>query len=129
MKVRDCFSVVPRVRTRLLSTRYRVLGEPDDSRIATQQLHGEPGILTAFDREFGLHDNYVLRHLIRWPALRSDNRNPKHNPQTDVGGEICSLRNFDSLGVAKEYAQVQWPLFAAIERDPPINLIHRRILR
>jgi hypothetical protein len=36
MKVRVCFAVAPRVRTRLLARRYRVLCEPDDSRIATQ---------------------------------------------------------------------------------------------
>src|SRR5437867_9854367 len=65
MKVRDCFSVAARVRTRLLATRCRALGEPDDSRIATQRLHGQPGILTAFYREFGLHSSYVLHHLIR----------------------------------------------------------------
>src|SRR6266581_6345536 len=40
MKVRDCFAVAPRVRTRLLATRYRALGESDDSRISTRQLHG-----------------------------------------------------------------------------------------
>src|SRR5437773_2443502 len=57
MKVRDCFSVAARVRTRLLATRCRALGEPDDSRIATQRLHGQPGILTAFYREFGLHSS------------------------------------------------------------------------
>ena len=55
MKVRDCFSVAPQVRTILLATRYRAPGEPDDSRIATQPLHGEPGILSAFDPDFGQH--------------------------------------------------------------------------
>ena len=42
MKVKDCLSVAPRVRTRLLATRCRALGEPDDSRIAKQGVHGEP---------------------------------------------------------------------------------------
>ena len=65
MKVRDCFAVALRVRTRLLVTRYQALDKPGDSRIATKRLRGEPGILTAFDREFGLHGNYVLRRLIR----------------------------------------------------------------
>ena len=41
------FAVAPRVRTRLLVTRYQVLDEPSDSRIATKRLRGEPGILTA----------------------------------------------------------------------------------
>jgi hypothetical protein len=63
--VRDCFAVVPRVRTRLLVTRYQALDEPGDSRIATKPLRGEPGIPNAFDREFGLHSNYVLRRPIR----------------------------------------------------------------
>src|SRR5438034_2047597 len=40
MKVRDCFAVAPRVRAGLLATRYRALGESDDSRISTRQLHG-----------------------------------------------------------------------------------------
>ena len=110
MKVRDCFSVAPRVRTRLFARRYRVLCEPDDSRIATRRLHGEPGIPSVFDREFGLRGSYVHRRPIRWPALRSDNRNPKRNRRTGVGGEICSLRSFGSLSVAKESVQVQSPL-------------------
>ena len=118
MKVRDCFSVAPRVRTRLLATRCRALGEPDDSRIATQQGHGRPGILTAFDRDFGLHGSYARRRPTRWLALRSDNRNPRRNRRTDVGGEICIPRNFGSLSVAREYVQAQSPFFAAIERDP-----------
>ena len=118
MKVRDCFSVAPRVRTRLPATRCRVLGEPDDSRIATQQVHGGPGIPTAFDREFGLHDNYARRRPTRWRALRSGNRNPRRNLRTDAAGEICSLRNFGFASVAKEYVQAASPSFAAIERDP-----------
>jgi hypothetical protein len=116
--VRDCFSVAPRVRTKLPATHCRALGEPDDSRIATQQVHGGPGILTACDREFGLHDNYVHRRLIRSPALRRDNRNPRRNLRTDAAGEICSLRNFGSVSVAKEYVQAQSPSFAVIEPDP-----------
>jgi hypothetical protein len=118
MKVRDCFSVAPRVRTRLLATRSRALGEPDDSRIAKQRLHGGPGIPTALDREFGLHGSYARRRPTRWRALRSGNRNPRRNRRADVGGEICSPRNFGSLSVAKEYAQAQSPSFTAIERDP-----------
>jgi hypothetical protein len=51
-------------------------------------------------------------------SLRLDNRNPRRNRRTDVGGEICSPRNFGSLSVAKEDAQAQSPSFAAIERDP-----------
>jgi len=51
MKVRDCFAVAPRVRTRLLATRYQALGESDDSRISPRQLHGEPEIPSAFGRE------------------------------------------------------------------------------
>ena len=97
MKVRDYFSVAPRVRTRLLARRYRVLGEPDDSRIAKQRLHGGLGIPTAFDREFGLHGSYARRRPTRWLALRSDNRNPRRNYRTDVGDEICSPRNFGSV--------------------------------
>ena len=118
MKVRVCFAVAPRVRTRLLARRYRVLGEPDDSRIAKQRLHGGLGIPTAFDREFGLHGSYARRRPTRWLALRSDNRNPRRNHRTDVGGEICSPRNFGSVSVAKEYVRAQSPSFAAIERDP-----------
>ncbi len=106
------------MRTRSLATRYRAPGEPDDSRIATQRLHGEPGIVIACDREFGLHGSYVRHRPIRWPALRSHNRNPKRNRGTDVGGEICSLRTFGSVNVAKERVQAQSPSFAAIERDP-----------
>ena len=117
MKVRDCFSVAPRVQTRLLARRCRALGEPDDSRIATQRFRAEPGILTAFDRKFGLPDSYVRRRPIRQPALRLDNRNPAPNHRTDVGGEICSPRNFGSVSAAKESVQAQSPSFAAIERD------------
>jgi hypothetical protein len=65
MKVRVCFAVAPRVRTRLLAIRCRALGEPDDSRIATQRLDGEPEIPTAFDREFGPHGSYARRRPIR----------------------------------------------------------------
>jgi hypothetical protein len=117
-KVRDCFAVARRVRTRLLATRYQALDEPGDSRIAKRGLHGGQGILIAFDRAFGLHGSYARRRPTRWQALRLDNRNPTRNPRTDVGGEICSPRNFGSLSVAKEYAQAQSPSFAAIERDP-----------
>jgi hypothetical protein len=115
MKVRDCLTVVGLVQTRLLATRCRVLGEPDDSRIATQRLHAEPGILTAFDREFGLPDSYVHRRPIRQPALRWDNRNPGR--RTDVGAEICSLRNFGPVSAARESVLAQSPSFGTIERD------------
>lgn len=118
MKVRDCLSVPPRVRTRLPATRCRALRELDDSRIATQRLLAEPGILTAFDREFGPQDSYARHRPTRWRVLRSDNRNPKRNCRTDVGGEICIQRNFGSLGVAKEHVQAQSPSSVAIERDP-----------
>jgi len=123
MKVRDCFSVAPQVSTRLVATRCRVLGEPADSRIAAQRLHGEPEIGTACDREFGPHGSYARRRPTQWRALRLDNRNPRRNRRTDVGGEICSPRNFGSLSVAKEYAQAQWPSFAAIERDPRRSIL------
>ena len=111
MEVRECSTAVVLVQTRLLATRCRLLGEPDDSRIATQQLHAEPGILTAFDREFGLPDSYVRRRPIRQPALRWDNRNPGHNRRTDVGGEICSPRNSGSVSAAKESVQAQVAFF------------------
>jgi hypothetical protein len=88
MKVRDCFSAAPGVRTRSLATRYRAPGEPGDSRIAEQRLQSVPGILTALDREFGLYDSYARRRQTRRPALRSGNRNPRRNRRTDVGGEI-----------------------------------------
>ena len=65
MKVRDCFSVAHRARTRLLATRYRALREPDDSRIAKQQLRTVLGTPTEFDREFGLHGSYARRRPIR----------------------------------------------------------------
>jgi len=118
MKVRDCFSVARRVRTRLLATRCRALGEPDDSRIATQRLHGGPGIPIALDREFGLHGSYARRRPTRWRALRSDNRNPRRSLRRDAGGEIYGLQNSGSANVAKECVQAPSPSFAAIERDP-----------
>ena len=117
MKVRDLF-IVPRVRTRSLATRYRAPGEPDDSRIATHRLHGEPGIVIACDREFGLHGSYVHRHPIRWPALRWDNKNPRRSLRMDAAGEIYGLQNSGSANVAKECVQAPSPSFAAIERDP-----------
>ena len=117
MKVRDCLTAVGLVQARLLATRCRVLGEPDDSRIATRRLHAEPGNLTVFDREVGLPDSYVRRRPIRQPALRWDNRNPGRNRRTDVGGEICSPRNFGSVSAARESVQAQSPSFATIERD------------
>jgi hypothetical protein len=118
MKVRDCFSVASQAPTRLLATRYQALAGSDDSRIARQRLSGEPGIPIAFDRAFGLLGSYVHRRLIRSPALRSDNRNPRRNRQRDVGGEICNPQNFGSVNAAKESVQAQSPSFAAIERDP-----------
>jgi hypothetical protein len=42
-----------------LATRSRALGEPDDSKIAIQQVHGGPGILTAVDREFCPQGSYA----------------------------------------------------------------------
>jgi hypothetical protein len=117
IKVRDCLTAVGLLQTRLLVTRCRVLGEPGDSRIATQRFHAEPGILSAFDREFGVPDSYVRRRPIRQPALRWDNRNPGRNRLTDFGGEICSLRNFGSVSVARESVQAQSPSFPTIERD------------
>jgi hypothetical protein len=116
MKVRDCVAFSRRVRTRSLAKRCRVLGEPDDSRIAILQFRADLEILTAFHLESGLHGSYVLRHPIRYRALRSDNRNPGGNRRTHVGGEICILRNFGSVSVAKEHVQAQSP-FPAIERD------------
>ena len=52
MKVRDSFTVAPRVRTRLPSRRY-------DSRIAIHGLHAVLAIPSGFDREFGLHSSYA----------------------------------------------------------------------
>jgi hypothetical protein len=118
MKVKDCFSVDSRVRTRLLATRCQTLAGSDDSRIARQRLRGEPGSPIAFDREFGLSGSYVHRRPIRSPALRSDNRNPRRNRRRDVGGEICSLQNFGFVSAAKESVLAESPSFAAIERDP-----------
>ena len=117
MKVRDCLTAVGLVQTRLLATCCRVFGESDDSRIATRRLHSEPGILTAFDREVGLRDSYVRRRPIRQLTLRWDNRNPGRNRRRDVGGEICSPRNFGSVSAARESVQAQSPSFATIERD------------
>ena len=65
MKVRDCSSVASQVLTRLLAIRCRALGEPGDSRIATQRLNAEPEVPSVFGREFGLHGSYVLRGPIR----------------------------------------------------------------
>ena len=118
MKVRVCFVVAPQVQTRLLATRYRAPGEPDDSRIATHRLHGEPGIVIACDREFGLHGSYVHRHPIRWPALRWDNKNPRRSLRMDAAGEIYGMQNPGSANAAKECVQAPSPCFAAIERDP-----------
>jgi len=116
--VRDCLAAALEVRSKLLATRCRAPGEPDDSKISIQRLHSEPGVPTAFDHELGLHDSYVHRRPIRSPALRWDNRNPRRKGRRDVGGETCSLRNFGSASVAKEYVQAASPSFAAIERDP-----------
>src|SRR6266481_2165589 len=127
MKVRDFPSVVAQLRTRLLATRCRAPGEPDDSRIATLQVHGGPGILTAFDREFGPHCSYARRRPTRWRALRSDNRNPTRNCPTDVGGEICRQRNWGSVSVAEEYVRAQWPSCAAIERDPQRSILSNNV--
>jgi len=89
-----------------------------------------PGILTALDREFGLHDSYARRRPTRRPALRSGNRNPRRSRRTDVGGEICSPRNFGSASVAKEYAQAESPSLAAIEHDPQrFILTHQRVFQ
>ena len=115
--MRDCFSVAPQARTRSFAARYRVLDEPDDSRTATQQVYGGPEIPTAFDRAFGLHDSYVLRRLIRQPALRWGNRNPRRNRRMDVADEIYILRNFGYVSVAKECVQVPLPFFAAVQHD------------
>ena len=65
MKVRDCSSVVPLGRTKLLVIRFRTLVEPDGSRIAIQRFHDMPDVLTSFDREFDLPDSYVRYHPIR----------------------------------------------------------------
>ena len=118
MEVRDCSALVPRAQTRLLATRCRVPGELDGSKISTQQLHGGLGSRTAFDPELGRDGSYVHRRPIRRLALRSDSRNPRRNRRTDVGGEICSQRNFGSASVAKECVQAQWPSVAAMERAP-----------
>src|SRR5436305_8399431 len=96
MKVRDCFAVAPRVRTRLLATHYRALGESDDSRISTRQLHGEPEIPSAFGREFGLYGSYFLRRPIRWPALRSDYSNSRSSRPAKVDGETYCMHNLVS---------------------------------
>ena len=123
MKVRACSSLAPRAQTRLPATHCRALVEPDDSRIAIQRFRDTPEILTAFDREFDLPDSYVRRRPVLWPVLRPDNRNPRCNRRTDVGGEICSPRNFGSVSVAKEYVQAQWPSCEAIECDPQQSIL------
>ena len=65
MKVRDCVAFSRRVRTRLLAKRCRVLGEPDDSRIAIHELHAVLAIPRGFDHEFGPHGSYA-------PAVQLD---------------------------------------------------------
>jgi hypothetical protein len=55
--------------------------------------------------------------------LRRDNRNPGRNRRTDVGGEICSLRNFGSISAARESVQAQSPSFGTIERDSQRSIL------
>jgi len=78
----------------------------------------KPGISTALGHGFGPDDSYVHRRLIRQPASRSHNRNPKRNHRLDVGGEICNLQNCGSVSVAKECVQAQSASCVVIERDP-----------
>jgi len=119
--VRVCPGTVPLVQTRLLAERCRVLCEPDDSRIATQQFHDEQAIPTASDREFGPYDRYARHRPIRSRALRPDSRNPGYKNRTGAGAEICTLRNFGSANAAKEYAPLGSPFSLASERGSRRN--------
>ena len=76
----------------------------------------EPGIPTAFDREFVRCDSYARHRPIRSRASQPGNKNQVRNSPKDAVGETCSLQNFGCANAAKECAPVQLPSSATVER-------------
>jgi len=121
MKVRDCFAVAPRVRTRLLATRYRALGESDvpesqhDNSMASQKFRARSVANLActvvmssavqLDSQLCVRAIEIQDVIVEWM----------------LAAKFMPPQNFDSVSVAKEYVRAQSPSFAAIERDPSVH--------
>ena len=102
IKVRDCFLRVSPPQTKSLLAQYRVLHEPDDSKIGGRRSSGEQETLAVCDRVSGGLGNYVRHRLAQLPVWLLGNKNRGHKNEADAADEICSLRNFGSAGAAKE---------------------------
>jgi hypothetical protein len=60
MKVRDCFLSLVECEPYCSPTRYRALGESDNSRIATQPLRGEERINASSEKHFWMPLTSIL---------------------------------------------------------------------
>jgi hypothetical protein len=125
MKVRDWLCGSPPRRSRLLAEHCRVLGEPDDSKIAIQRFHGWLEIAL----EHGLVCDQLrscdLPHQTQWRVSRQGSKNRECKDQSSAADGICIHRNSDCAGGAKEFVQPQFPSYAASERDSQQNNIIR----
>jgi hypothetical protein len=106
MKVRDCLCGSPPRRTRLLAEHCRVLGEPDDSKIARLRIPDARGTRLDHDLVCDRLHSCGRRRQAQQQVWRQDSRNPKRKGQSDAAGEIFIHQNFDCAGGAKECAHI-----------------------
>jgi hypothetical protein len=95
IKVRDCFRNAAPARTKSHPEHYRVLPGPDGSRIAKRRFRDWRETSFALHRAFPGRCSYDRLHQARSRDELQDNRNLKHNNQSDVGAGTCSPRTSD----------------------------------
>jgi hypothetical protein len=123
IEVRDCFCPCSPKRTRLIAGHFRVQREPGDSKISAPQFLGARVIRHGHGRVFDRFGNCVRRRLARSRASLTGNRSRECMDRADAVAGICIRRNFDFVNVAKEFAQRQFPFYAANGRASRQNNI------
>jgi hypothetical protein len=125
MKVRDWLCGSPPRRTRLLAEHCRVLVEPDDSKIVRLRSPDARGTRLDHDLVCDRLHSCGRRRQAQQQVSRQDSKSRECKDQSGAADGICIQRNFDFADAAKEFVQLQFPCFAASERDSQQNNLIR----
>jgi hypothetical protein len=115
-------------RTRLLEGRYQVLCALGDSKIVKRRFVGWQEIQFALDRAFVGACNRDRHHQAQRRDAFPDNKNRGCSGQLDAAGGICSLRNYDFVSDATEFARNRSRFYGGSERGSQNNSLFRNLL-
>lgn len=124
--MRDCSQSAAPARTRLLEGRYQVLRAPYDSKIVRRRFVGWREIQFGLDRAFAVACNRDRHHQARWQDALPDNKNRGCSGQLDAAGGICSLRNYDFVSDATEFARNRSRFYGGSERGSQNNSLFQK---